>query len=207
LFLAQLVVIIVAALFLTAEYRRGMIRVTLAATPSRTKVLAAKSLVIFLATFVASLISACITFPLALHLLKAGGNPIDPLPVPTEVRMVVGTALLIAVSAVLALAIAALTRRAVFAIPAVIVVVFIPFMLTTGSGLLGQAVQEWLLRVLPVSAYAVQQAYPVYHQVNALYNPANGYYPLAGWAGLGVELLWTAVALGAAAWMLRRRDA
>ncbi|HEY6792561.1 MAG TPA: hypothetical protein VI365_35145, partial [Trebonia sp.] len=47
-FAALIAVIIVAALFIAAEYRRGMIRVTLAAAPSRWRVLAAKSVVIFL---------------------------------------------------------------------------------------------------------------------------------------------------------------
>ena len=206
MFLAQLVAIIVAALFITAEYRRGMIRVTLAAAPSRARVLAAKSVVIFLATFVASLVAAVITLPLALHLLRGGGNPVDPIPVLTQVRMVTGTALLVAISAVLALGIAVMTRRGIFAIPAVIVAIFIPYLLTTGSGLLGQTVQEWLLRLLPVAGYSVQQAYPVYHQVIAPYNAMNGYYPLAPWAGLGVLVLWTAVALAGAAWLLRRRD-
>jgi len=207
LFLAQLVAIIVAALFITAEYRRGMIRVTLAAAPSRARVLAAKSVVIFLATFVASLVAAAITLPLALHLLRGGGNPVDPIPVLTQVRMVTGTGLLVAFSAVLALAIAVMTRRGLIAIPAVIVVIFIPYLLTTGQGLLGPTVQAWLLRLLPVAGYAVQQAYPIYHQVIAPYNAMNGYYPLSPWAGLGVLILWTAIALAGATWLLLRRDA
>src|SRR5262249_10340606 len=154
----------------------GMIRVTLAAAPSRSSVLAAKSVVIFLATFVASLIAVGITLPLGLHSLRAGGNPIDPLPAWTEARMIVGTALLLAVSAVLALAIGVMARRGVVAIVAVIVVIFIPYILVTGAGLLPLTVQDWMLRVLPVSAFSLQQPYPAYHQVLARYTPGNGYY-------------------------------
>jgi ABC-type transport system involved in multi-copper enzyme maturation permease subunit len=206
-FFALIVVIILGALFITAEYRRGMIRVTLAAAPSRARVLAAKSVVIFLATFVFGLIAAGITLIVGLHMLRSGGNPIDPIPALTEARMVVGTALLLAVAAVLALAIGAMARRAVLAIPAVIVVIFIPYILVTGAGLLPLTVQEWLLRVLPVAAFSVEQAYPVYHQVYAQYTSGNGYYPLAPWAGLGVLVLWALVALAAANWLLHRRDA
>jgi hypothetical protein len=39
-------VITVAAIFVTAEYRRGLIRLTLTARPRRTRVLAAKAIVI-----------------------------------------------------------------------------------------------------------------------------------------------------------------
>jgi ABC-type transport system involved in multi-copper enzyme maturation permease subunit len=207
MFAALIVVIIVAALFMAAEYRRGMIRVTLAARPSRPAVLAAKSIVIFGVTFVVSLIAVGITLPLGLHKLQAGGNPIDPIYALTEARMIVGTALLLAVSAVLALAIATMTRRSMLAIAAVIVVIFIPYMLVTVNGLLPLAAQEWLLRVLPAAAFSLQQAYPAYHQVSAQYAPVNGYYPLPVWAGFGVLVLWAAVALIGAGWLLRRRDA
>jgi hypothetical protein len=37
--------------------------------------------------------------------------------------------------------------------------------------------------------------------------PPNGYFPISPWAGLAVLAGYTAVALGAAAWLLRRRDA
>lgn len=184
-FVALIAVIIVAALFIAAEYRRAMIRMTFAATPSRWRVLAAKSVVIFLATFVVGLIAAGITLPLGLHVLRSGGAPIDPIPTPTEVRMVVGTALLLAVSAVLALAIATMARRSALAIVAVIVVIFIPYLLASANHLLSTPAQEWLLRVLPVAAFSVQQAYPAYHQVIAPYTPANGYYPLPRGPALG----------------------
>lgn len=51
-------VIIVAALFMTAEYRRGLIRLTFAASPRRGRVLAAKAVLIGLVTFVAGLAGA-----------------------------------------------------------------------------------------------------------------------------------------------------
>jgi ABC-type transport system involved in multi-copper enzyme maturation permease subunit len=206
-FAALIALIIVAALFIAAEYRRGMIRVTFAAAPSRWQLLAAKSVVIFLVTFAVSLIAVGITLPLGLHIIRGGGTPVDPISALTQVRIIVGSALLLAVSAVLALAIATMARRSVLAIVAVLVVIFIPFLLGTGSRLLSTSGQEALLRVLPVAGYSAQQAYPAYHQVIAPYTPTNGYYPLSPLAGLGVLVLWTAAALLAAGWLLRRRDA
>ena len=44
--------IVIAAMFITAEYRRGLIRTTLAASPRRGRVLAAKAVVIGAVTFV-----------------------------------------------------------------------------------------------------------------------------------------------------------
>jgi ABC-type transport system involved in multi-copper enzyme maturation permease subunit len=207
MFVALIVVIILGALFFSAEYRRGMIRVTFAAAPSRWKVLAAKSAVLGAATFVAGLIAVSITLPLGLHMLRAGGNPIDPIPALTEARMIVGTALLLAVAAVLAQAIGAMARRSVLAIVTVIVFIFIPYILVNVANLLPGASQEWLLRVLPIAAFSIQQPYPAYHQVAAPYSPSNGYYPLPVWAGLGVLVLWAAASLAAAGWLLRRRDA
>jgi len=207
MFVALIVVIVLGALFVAAEYRRGMIRVTLAAAPSRWRVLAAKSAVLAAASFVAGLIAVGITLPLGLHLLRAGGNPIDPISALTEARMAVGTALLLAVAAVLALAIGAMTRRSMLAIVTVIVFIFIPYILVNVANLLPGATTHWLLRLLPIAAFSIQQPYPAYHQVLAPYTASNGYYPLAPWAGLGVLVLWAAVALVAAGWLLRRRDA
>jgi ABC-type transport system involved in multi-copper enzyme maturation permease subunit len=206
-FAALIVLIIVAALFIAAEYRRGMIRVTLAAAPSRWQALAAKSVVIFLVTFVVSLIAVGISLPLGLHVLHGGGAPVDPIPASAQAGIIVGSALMLALSAVLALAIGAMARRSVLAIVAVIVVIFVPFLLAQAGDLLSTTAQEWLLRVLPVAAVSVQQAYPAYHQVIAPYTPMSGYYPLSPLAGLGVLALWTAAALLAAGWLLRRRDA
>ena len=52
-FAGLIAVIVVATIFITAEYRRGRIRITLAASPRRGRVLAAKAIVIGSVTFVA----------------------------------------------------------------------------------------------------------------------------------------------------------
>jgi ABC-type transport system involved in multi-copper enzyme maturation permease subunit len=206
IFASMIAVIVVAALFIAAEYRRGMIRLTFAAAPTRWQVLAAKSVVIGLVTFLVGLITVGVIFPVGLSRLRSQGNWIPPISAFTEVRMVVGSALLLAVCAVLALAIGAMLRRSVLAIAGVIVVIFIPFLLAHVPGIMPASAQDWLLRVMPTAAFSIQQAYPAYHQVVAPYWPADGYYPLSPWAGFGVLCLWGAVALCGAWWLLRRRD-
>jgi ABC-type transport system involved in multi-copper enzyme maturation permease subunit len=67
-------------------------------------------------------------------------------------------------------------------------------------------VEEWLVRVTPAAAFAIQQVAPAYPQVDATYTPANGYFPLPWWAGFAVLCAWTALALALATYVLRRRD-
>ena len=64
---------VVAALFVTAEYRRGLIRLTFAATPARGRVLAAKSVVVAIAGFVAGLIGAAIAVVAGEAITRARG--------------------------------------------------------------------------------------------------------------------------------------
>lgn len=56
------------------------------------------------------------------------------------------------------------------------------------------------------AAFAIQQTIPVYPQVDNLYLPYAGYYPLAPWAGFAVLCGYAAAALGVAWLVLRRRD-
>lgn len=48
---------------------------------------------------------------------------------------------------------------------------------------------------------------PLSHLVTRAYTPPNGYFPVSPWAGLAVLAAHRAVALAAAKWLLRRRDA
>src|ERR1700722_16500669 len=66
-------VIALAALFITVEYRRGMIRTTFAASPHRGRVLAAKALVVGTVTFVAGLAGAAGALVGAAHKLRTSG--------------------------------------------------------------------------------------------------------------------------------------
>jgi ABC-type transport system involved in multi-copper enzyme maturation permease subunit len=196
---------ILGALFMTAEYRRGLIRLTLAASPRRGRVLAAKAIVIGAVTFAAGIAGIAIGLPVGLAKLRGGGNPILPVTALTELRVIAGAAGLIAVAAVLALAIGAVLRRGALAVTVVIAGIVLPYLLAITALPVGAA--DWVLRVTPAAAIAAEQSLPAYPQVTAAYTPMNGYYPLAPWAGFAVLCAWTAAALALAAFLLHRRDA
>jgi ABC-type transport system involved in multi-copper enzyme maturation permease subunit len=205
-FAGLIAVIVVATLFITSEYRRPLIRTTLAASPRRGQVLAAKAVVIGSVTFVAGLLATALAVPLAGRILRANGVRISPVTTLTELRVMVGTAALLAVAAVLALALGAITRRSAAAVTVVIVTVILPYVLAVASAVPAGAAQ-WLLRVTPAAAFAIQQSRVQYPQVTGAYTPANGYFPLAPWAGFAVLCGYAALALAVAAYRLRRRDA
>jgi ABC-type transport system involved in multi-copper enzyme maturation permease subunit len=205
-FAALLVLAVLGVLFISTEYRRGLIRTSLTASPRRGRVLAAKAVVLGAIAFVTGLVGTAITLPISGHLLRVNGNLINPITALTETRIIVGTAALLAVAAVLALAIGTIMRRSAAAVATAIVVVVLPYILGT-AGVLGTAPAQWLLRVTPAAAFAIQQSIPAYHQVDQAYTPVTGFYPLTPWAGFAVLCLWAAVALGLAGYLLRRRDA
>jgi ABC-type transport system involved in multi-copper enzyme maturation permease subunit len=201
-------VIVVATMFMTAEYRRGLISVTLAVSPVRGRVLAAKAIVIGAVAFVTGLAAAAGTVIVATEEAHASGYSLWPVPWPAELRLIAGTAALVAVTAVLALAVGTMVRRSATAVMIVIAAIVVPYFLTFTAAV-PAVIGEWLLRITPAAAFAVQQSTPQYHQVIASYTGGlgNGFFPLAGWAGFAVLCGWAALALAAAACLLRRRDA
>jgi hypothetical protein len=201
-----LAVIVVATLFMTAEYRRGLIWVTFTATPGRVRVLAAKAIVIGSVTFVAGIAGAAAAIPLGERLLRANGNYVMPVSTLTEIRLVAGTAALLAVAAVLATALGAILRRGAGTVAVVVLLIVIPYFASLFS-VLPAAAADWLLRVTPAAAFSIQQTMPRYSQVTADYTAGNGYFPLAPWAGFAVLCLYAALALALAAVRLRRTDA
>jgi hypothetical protein len=90
------------------------------------------------------------------------------------------------------------------AVTTVIVVIILPYILATFTT---SGFTQWLLRITPAAGFAIQQAYPAYHQVDASYTIVGGYYPLPPWAGFAVLCAWAAAAVALAAALLRRRDA
>jgi ABC-type transport system involved in multi-copper enzyme maturation permease subunit len=207
MFIGLIALIVVGALFITAEYRRGLIRVTLAATPQRGRVLAAKAVVLGAVTFAAGLVGAAGAVLIGTPLLRANGNPIYPMTVPTEVRVIVGTALLMAVLAVFALGLGAALRRGAEAVTAVIVLVIVPYVMGAAFPVLPAGAAQWVLRLTPAAGFAIKQVIPAYPQVTGSYTPSQDYFPLSPWAGLAVACGYAAAALLLARYLLRRRDA
>ena len=202
-------VVVVGVMFMTAEYRRGLIRTTLTASPRRGRVLAAKAIVIGAVTFVAGLVAAADRDPgRPSSLLHENGNPIPPVTALTGLQVVVGTAALLAVSAVLALAVGTMLRRSAAAVTAVIVVIVLPYLLARVPGILPVGAAQWLLRAHPGGRVRrPADTHRSTRRSQTAYTPGTGYFPLAPWAGFAVLCACAAVALALALFLLRRRDA
>jgi ABC-type transport system involved in multi-copper enzyme maturation permease subunit len=205
-FLGLIAIVVVAAMFFSTEYRRGLIRTTLAATPCRGAVLAAKAVVIAAVAFVVGLVAAVVSIGVGVPKEENQGLVLLTVPVLTDVRVIAGTAAMLALAAVFAVALGAILRRSAAAIVIGVVVIILPFLLTA-LNILPAATGAWLLRVTPAAGLAVEQSIPRYPQVATVTDAVRGYFPLSPFAGLAVLCLWVAAALALALVLLRRRDA
>jgi hypothetical protein len=173
----------------------GLIIVILLAVRFMTgRFVAAKAVVVGAVGFVTGLVAAGVVVPVGVSVLRANGSVVLPVPVWTQVRLVLGVAAFVAVTAIFALALRALLRRAWLAVLVAISAVVIPYALAV-LPLLPDEVANWLLRVTPAAGFAVQQTISEFPQVVAHYAPSEGYFPLPGWAGFAVLCAYTAVAL------------
>ncbi len=187
---------VVAVLFFTSEFRRGILRTTFTATPRRERVLAAKAVVVAAIAFAAGVAAAVPAFLISQPLLRENGfaPPAYPEVSLTDgpvVRAVVGSGLVLALLAVLALALGALMRSSAAAITSVIALVVLPIIIGPFLTLTGEA---WLKRITPGAGLAIQQTRERWDDV------------IGPWPGTSVLCAWVAVTLVAAAIQLRRRD-
>jgi hypothetical protein len=205
---ALIAVIAVATLFVTAEYRRGLIRTTLLASPRRGRVLAAKVIVSAAVAFILGFVAAVIGVPLAEHLLRSHGysppwwltgtNILSG----TGMRIVLGTGALFAVSAALAVAVGTIVRHGAAAVTTAFVVTVLPVILMFT---LPQDAAQWVQKYTPAAAFSLQSSIPRYQQM-ACY-PAKGCFALSPSVGFGVFAIYAVVALAVAFALLRTRDA
>jgi hypothetical protein len=201
--IGSLAVIAVSALFVTSEYRRGMIYATFAAIPRRGRVLAAKSAVMAAATFAISLPASFAAFFLAQPILRDNGFapprfPEPSLSDPSVLRAVVGSAAILAMVAVLAVGVGMIVRRSAATIAVVTGLFFMPAFLATA---MPPAPAEWLVRLTPASGLAMQRSL---EPTRDLVQP---WAMIPHWLGFGVLCLYAFAALAIAGWSLQRRDA
>lgn len=204
LLVGSIVLIVLAALFVTSEYRRGLIRTTFAATPQRGRVLAAKAVVLGGVGFVIGALAATVAVPVGDLILAHNGVYVFPAGAATVAGIVVGCGLVTALTAVAVLGLGTMLRRSAGAVAAGIVVFVLPYLI--GSNMSGGA-ETWLFRATPAAAFSVLGVLPRSSLVDYPYTFVNGYYPLPAWAGLLVLAAYAAAALGAARFLLHRRDA
>jgi hypothetical protein len=177
-FLGLIAIVMVAAMFFSTEYRRGLIRITLAATPRRGAVLAAKAVVIGAVAFVTGLVAAVVSIGIGVPKEENHGQVLLTAPLLTEARVIVGTAAMLAVAAVFAVALGAILRRSAAAITIAVVTVVMPFLLTA-LNVVPAGAGDWLLRLTPAAGLAIEQSIPRYAQVTTVTSPVQGYYPLS----------------------------
>lgn len=196
-------------MFITSEYRRGLIRTTLAATPDRGHMLVAKAVVIGGTAFAVGAVASAVAIPLGEHVMSANGNYIFPADSLTVAQVILGSGALVALTSVAVLGIGTILRRSASAILIGVLVFVLPTF--TGPGIIGPTssgtAATWLYRVTPAAGFSLLGIVPRSGLVSYRYTMANGYYPLSPWAGLLILGAYAAVALLAARVVLRRRDA
>jgi ABC-2 type transport system permease protein len=196
----QAAVAIVAVMVVGGEYATGMIRITLAAVPRRSVMLAAKATATVVVTAVAgtiavlgSLLAGRIFLPGNGFTVADGFAPLSLGNGPT-LRAATGSVLYLVLVALFSLGIAAAVRDAAVAIAIVLGLMYV--VRTLSSLVLDPTWQHRVDRVAPMNAGL------------AIQSTANmSKLPISPWAGLGVLAAWTAAALLAGWLLLQLRDA
>jgi len=199
IYLGQAVVAILAVLAVSSEYGTGMIRVTLAATPRRVTVLAAKAAIVAGLTLAAATIAVPASL-LAGRLILPGhgigpshGYPALSFSDGSVLRAGLGSVLYLVLIALLSLGAAAVLREAAAAIGAVLGLLYLfPIIAAAGNATASRHLQQ----IGPMTAGLAIQATT---GLNSL--------PISPWAGLGVLAAWAAGALLLGGLLLRLRDA
>ncbi len=139
----QFVIMVMAAIAVTNEYRFGTIKSTFLAVPNRTVALTAKTVLITLVAAVVGLVTAFASWGIAALINSGGALAIDT---SVEWRAVAGNALVYAAVAIIAVAVGILVRQTAGAIslllvwPLVVETIIAPILDAT----LGTSIMRWL---------------------------------------------------------------
>jgi ABC-2 type transport system permease protein len=196
----QAVVAIIGVLAISDEYSTGMIRLTLAATPRRLSVLAAKAALtggLVLAAGAVAVLASVLAGRLILPghgFGPANGYPPLSLGYGPDLRAAVGSVLYLALVALLALGIATAVRESAVAIGVVLGLLYLWPVITSVIG--NQTWHRHLEQASPMTAGLYIQATVGLRSLM-----------LTPWQGLGVTALWASGALVLGGCLLRFRDA
>ena len=190
--LAQIAAGVLGVLLITSEYASGLIRTTLAAVPRRLPALWGKAAVLAAAVVAVSVPAAVAAFLAGQSILGRQHLSVS-FSEPGVARAVIGSALYLAVTGLLGLALGTLLRSTAGGIAALFGLLFaIPIVV----GFLPGSVSGEIGKYLPGAAgLAVTTVHP---------DPATS---LGPWTGFGVSCAYAAVLLGFAAARMRRGDA
>ncbi|WP_433724405.1 ABC transporter permease [Actinoplanes sp. CA-051413] len=187
---AQLAFGTLGVLFMASEYSTGMIRSSLTAVPKRLPVLWAKIAVFAVVVFVIGLAASAVAFTGGQALIGDGAASWSDGGV---VRAVIGSAVILAGSGVLGLALGALLRST----PAAISTLFGAMFLLSGVAqlLLPESWRDNVVQYLPSDAGS------------AFTSVSQGADALSPWVGLGVFVGYVGAVVVGGAWRLKRADA
>jgi ABC-2 type transport system permease protein len=200
IYLGQAVIAALAVMTVSGEYGTGMIRLTLAATPRRTAVLAAKAAIVTGLTLVTGTIAVLASL-LAGRLILPGhgigpahGYPALSFSDGPVLRAALGSVLYLVLIALLSLGAATVLREAAAAIGAVLGLLYLFPIFAAAVG--NATVSRHLEQVGPMTAgMAIQATTGLNSQ------------PIGPWAGLGVLAAWAVGALLLGGTLLSLRDA
>jgi ABC-type transport system involved in multi-copper enzyme maturation permease subunit len=187
----QLTICVLGVLVISAEYSTGVIRASLLAVPRRIPMLAAKAVVFAALVLVVGELVTFLSFFIGKPILSSH-VPVS-LGDPGVTRAVIGGGLYLTVLALFAMAIGGIIRHTAGAITGVIGFVLV---LAPLAQLIPGTIGKYVHAYLPSEAgQLIGRAHEQPGQV------------LSPWQGFGVFCLWTAVLLGLAMYLLKRRDA
>jgi ABC-2 type transport system permease protein len=201
-YLAQVAVVSLAVLAVTAEYETGMIRTTLAAQPRRTAVFTAKAAVVTATVLAAGLLGTLGSFLVGRVVLPgngftaAGGYPPPSLTDEPTLRAVGGTDLYLGLLALLSLGVGTALRHTAAAITTVVAVLYVPSIVVQLVPF-SPHLTEMIEKYAPMTAGLA---------VQVTVEGADGV-PIGPWAGLGVFAAYAGCALLAGLRLLTTRDA
>jgi ABC-2 type transport system permease protein len=196
----QAIVAILAVLAISGEYSTGMIRITLAAMPRRSAVLAAKAVLVAGLVLAAgaiavggSVLAGRILLP-GHGFTAARGFPLESLADGPTLRAAAGSVLYLALIALLSLGIATLVRDSAAAIGVVLGLLYL-------SPIILGVVTD------PVWSHRLERYAPMSAGLTIQDTTGLRSLPITPWGGLGVLAAWAAAALLAGGLLLRWRDA
>lgn len=180
----QVAAVAFGATAVSSEFQGGALRVSLAAVPRRGRLFAAKAVAVGVPALAVGLVTGFVSLAVGGVVL---GDKANGLTGTEQLRGSVGCGVYLALMALLAAGLATLLRSGVATLG-----ILIPFLILV-SFVVGDA-SGTVADFLPDKAGQV-----------VLHETSDG--TLGPWSGLAVTACWTAAALLAGAWSLRRRDA
>lgn len=188
----QLVLVTFAVATVGSEFSTGTIRASLAAVPSRGRLFAAKMTAVGLTVGAAALIVELAVFAVVGWTIGEGAAPL------TEwwtIEVLLGGWIHLTLLSVFTAAVAVMVRSTVVALS-----VLLPVLFLSSQGL-GN-----VEAIKPVAQYLPDQVGMVILHMTVPGDPQFGR-DYSAWGGIGILVLWTAAALAAAWWSMRRSDA